>query len=111
MGNAGRWGLLLGVFALFAGSCDSSWAQPSITIQVTAEELVREPVSPLIYGNFIESGFGRQVDGLWAEMLFNRSFESVPPYKEGTWRWLRSEPGAQLSGQPWWHSGYEEPAW
>ncbi len=80
------------------------------TIRVTREELVEKPVSPLIYGNFIESGFGRQVEGMWAEMLFNRSFEHVPPYTAATWGSHEQDPNRITKGI-WYHSGYEEQPW
>jgi len=91
--------LALGGFLAFAGP---------IRIRVTSDEMAAKPVNPLLYGNFIESGFGRQVDGMWAEMLFNRSFEPVPPSKG---KWLQYGPGEDLTTKPWWHSGYEENRW
>ena len=47
----------------------------------------KEPISRDIFGNFIESGFGRQVNGMWSEMLYNRAFRKVPEYKYATWEW------------------------
>ena len=82
-------------------------AEGQVRVKITARELASTPVSKLLYGNFIESGFGRQVDGMWAEMLYNRSFESIPP-KLG---WLEQSKGAGDSARPWWHSGYEENEW
>lgn len=82
-----------------------------LRIRVAPEVLVDKPVNPLLYGNFIESGIGRQVDGMWAELLSNRSVEPVAPYTENTLSWLGSGPGDDLSGEDWWHSGYEEHAW
>jgi hypothetical protein len=41
------------------------------------EQWTDVPVDNRIFGNFIESGFGRQVAGLWSEMLFNRAFREV----------------------------------
>jgi len=91
-------------------------AQPAIkkrtpTIQVTADLLTDKPINPMIFGQFIESGFGRQVDGLWSEMLFNRSFEKIPPYKKAMWGWLDRRPEDDLSIESWYHSGYEENPW
>jgi alpha-L-arabinofuranosidase len=83
-------------------------AAPPVLVRVTARELAAKPVNPLIYGNFIESGFGRQVDGLRAEMLFNRSFERIPPFKG---KWLTYPAGTDLTRLSWWHSGYEESEW
>ena len=70
-----------------------------------------KPVSPLIYGNFIESGFAHEVDAMWAEMLWNRSFEVIPPLTRYGWDWIERKPSDDLTGEPWWHSGYEENAW
>ena len=64
-----------------------------------------------ILGSFIESGFGRQVSGMWAEMVFNRSFRTVPPYKTATWEWLGLDADHYSSRAPFWHSGYEEFDW
>ena len=55
-----------------------------------------EPVSDLLYGNFIELGFGGQIEGLHAEMFYNRSFEEIPPC-DGAYGWIR--PGYQE--EPW----------
>jgi alpha-L-arabinofuranosidase len=92
------------------GGVSSEEAGPA-RFRIASEELVAQPISPLIYGNFIESGFGRQVDGMWAELLANRSFEEVTPLKESVWDWLARRPGDDLSREPWWHSGYEEHPW
>ena len=35
-----------------------------IPIRVTSQVTVVEPVSGLLYGNFIELGFGRQIEGM-----------------------------------------------
>ncbi|HOW72051.1 MAG TPA: hypothetical protein PKY77_15735 [Phycisphaerae bacterium] len=80
-------------------------------ITVTTEALCAKPVSPILYGNFIESGFGRQVDGMWSEMLYNRSFEAVTPLKSSVWGWLQRKPGDVLANEVWHHSGYEESPW
>ncbi len=82
-----------------------------VRVRAGSEEYSKQPISPLIYGNFLEMGFGRQVEGLWGEMLFNRSFEEVPPYRGNHWWWLRRQPGDDLSKEDWWHSGYREDAW
>lgn len=64
-----------------------------------------------IFGGFIESGFGRQISGMWSEMLFNRAFKEVPPYKAPTWEWLGLDESMYNSNAPFWHSGYEEYDW
>ena len=69
------------------------------------------PAPKEILGSFIESGFGRQVSGMWAEMIFNRSFRTVPPYKIATWEWLGLDEAHYSSRAPFWHSGYEEYDW
>ena len=86
-------------------------AQTLPPITVTTEALCAKPISPILYGNFIESGFGRQVDGMWSEMLFNRSFESITPLKSPVWDWLQRKPGDPLVKEAWYHSGYEESSW
>lgn len=71
----------------------------------------KEPISRDIFGNFIESGFGRQVNGMWSEMLYNRAFRKVPEYKYATWEWLGLEEPYYNENAPFWHSGYEERDW
>ena len=82
-----------------------------VYVVVTDEEWADKPSTSMICGNFIESGFGRQVDGLWAELLFNRSFEQVTPLKSPVWGWLDRRPEDDLTTEDWWHSGYEEEPW
>ncbi|MGD8452800.1 MAG: alpha-L-arabinofuranosidase C-terminal domain-containing protein [Phycisphaerae bacterium] len=85
--------------------------EPAVQVTVTADELAEQPASPLIFGGFIESGFGRQVEGMWAEMLFNRGFEPIPPYTRANYGSRGCGPDTDLPAQPWWHSGYEEQPW
>jgi hypothetical protein len=70
-----------------------------------------QPSGNRIFGNFIESGFGRQVNGMWAEMLYNRAFREVPEYREPTWQWLGLDREHYKTADPRWHSGYEEYDW
>lgn len=99
-------------FLVWGDVCaDTTTPDDGATVVVTAEELVTTPISPLIYGNFIESGFGRQVEGMWAEMLFNRSFEHVTPYTYWNWISLGRHGLEGLQDEPWWHSGYNESGW
>ena len=49
--------------------------------KIEANEPFKSPISPLLYGNFIELGYGYQVEPMCSEMFFNRSFEVFPPYK------------------------------
>ncbi|MGI6107486.1 MAG: hypothetical protein ACOX8B_06085 [Lachnospiraceae bacterium] len=69
------------------------------------------PVSDRIFGNFIECGFGRQVPGMWGEMIYNWAFREIPPYKSATWEWLGISREYLNSSAPFWHSGYEENDW
>ena len=69
------------------------------------------PVNRNIFGHFIESGFGRQVPGMWAEMIYNRAFRKVAPYSFYTWEWLGMEEPMYNENAPFWHSGYEEHDW
>jgi len=104
--------------------CLSGWqflnAQPSDRFIVTSEVMVDKPISPLLYSNFIELGYGIQVEPMWGEMLWNRSFEKFIPYKgiNVTWYDLWKDPGDQSKGyktdwsnEDWYHSGYEHNAW
>ncbi len=79
--------------------------------KITQETLNPKPISPWIYGNFIELGFGHQIEGMWAEKLYNPSFEIVEPYKTATWGWLGRTPANDLTKEEWWHSGYERCKW
>ena len=53
-----------------------------------SKDYTKIPSDRRIFGNFIESGFGCQVRGMWSEMLYNRAFRKVPGYKKATWEWL-----------------------
>lgn len=64
-----------------------------------------------IFGGFIEAGFGRQLPGMWSEMIFNRAFIKVPAYKSSTWDWVGLDEEYYNSAAPFWHSGYEEFDW
>ena len=79
-----------------------------VKLRVGKQRLSDVPISRFILGNFIESGFGRQVSGMWAEMLFNRSFIDAPPYNGG---WVRLRREYYNENAPFWHSGYEEFDW
>lgn len=52
---------------------------------VTPQEYADTPASKLLCGNFIEVGFGYQVENMWTEMFFNRSFEKAFPVVKGTY--------------------------
>ena len=87
---------------------------------VTNEIMVEKPLSPLLYSNFIELGYGIQVEPMWGEMLWNRSFEAFVPYKgiNIIWYDLFNDPKDHSKGykrdwtsEDWYHSGYEHNAW
>ena len=109
---------LLGLLLFFAIFClaappilPSSFGQDRFEVAVEPKVIVTKPVSPLIYGNFIELGLGHQVDRMWAELLWNRSFEEITSYKPYVWDWLSRTPSDDLTKEAWWHSGYEENRW
>ena len=98
------------VFALGAGAAAAEPAANDtevLKVTVSSRELVDKPISPLLCGNFIEDGFGRQVEMLWSEMLFNPGFEEIPPVHG----WWGAAPGKDYHNEIWWHSGYEENPW
>ena len=89
---------------------------------VTPQTWSETPISDLLYGHFIELGYGVQVEPMRSEMLFNRSFEPFTPYKDINIHWfdLWNDPEAKdLSlgyktdwrGEDWYHSGYEHNPW
>jgi alpha-L-arabinofuranosidase len=87
---------------------------------VTTNLLAAKPISPRLYGNFIELGYGVQVEPMMAQMFFNRSFEPFTPYKTINIEWfdLWNKPGdpgkgykTDWTGEDWYHSGYEHNPW
>lgn len=95
--------------AVWTGEAPDS--RQEVELRVTKERLSQVPISRFIFGNFIESGFGRQTSGMWAEMLYNRTFQEIPPYREPTWGWLQIDATHYNENAPFWHSGYEEYDW
>lgn len=81
-----------------------------IRLQISGE-YTQIPSDRKIFGNFIESGFGCQIRGMWSEMLYNRAFRKVPEYKKATWEWLGLDAAHYNENAPFWHSGYEENDW
>lgn len=78
------------------------------------------PISPKLASNFIELGYGLQVEGMAAEMFFNRSFEPFYPYRliNKIWFDLLEDENDHSSRCEtdwrvfdWYHSGYEHNAW
>ena len=56
--------------------------------KVTGRTMAETPVSDMLCSNFIELGFGYQVEGMWSEMLFNRSFEKSFQLTPATYDWF-----------------------
>ncbi|MEJ7736415.1 MAG: hypothetical protein WKF97_03220 [Chitinophagaceae bacterium] len=94
--------IFLGTFFSSGQNADAQVSEYKIKHVITVEK----PVSPLLYGSFIELGFGRY-DNLWAEMLYNRSFEEDSAF---TTDWVQfTKPQKEM--EDWWHSGYEQQPW
>jgi len=84
---------------------------PQALFKIHPQPENQKPSSPLIFGNFIELGFARQIEMLWAEKLYNASFEEVPPISENVYGWLGKGRDADFSREKWWHNGYEVKDW
>lgn len=78
------------------------------------------PISKKLASNFIELGYGLQVEGMAAEMFFNRSFEPFYPYRLINKLWydlledendFSSRYETDWSVFDWYHSSYEHNAW
>lgn len=78
------------------------------------------PISTKLSSNFIELGYGLQVEGMAAEMFFNRSFEPFYPYRliNKLWYDLLEDENDHTSRYEtdwrvfdWYHSSYEHNAW
>lgn len=76
-----------------------------------ADKWTKKPISERIFGNFLESGIGRQITGIWSEMLQNRSFRIKGEYRYPMWQWLGMTKKYYNENAPFWHSGYEEDDW
>jgi len=99
---------LLFLLFLFISGCIH--AQTGTTLFIRADTLNPKPVSRLIYGNFIELGFARQIEGLWNQKLYNASFEDIPEHRNH-WEWINRSKKDNLNKEVWWHNGYEENLW
>ena len=55
--------------------------------RITNERFADTPVSPVLCSNFIEVGFGWQVEAMWSEMFYNRSFEKPCPFTPAAYHW------------------------
>ena len=78
------------------------------------------PISKKLASNFIELGYGLQVEGMASEMFFNRSFEPFYPYRLINKIWfdlldderdLSSRCETDWRVFDWYHSSYEHNAW
>lgn len=87
---------------------------------LTTNLLAPKPISPRLYGNFLELGYGLQVEPMMAQMFFNRSFEPFTPYKPISIEWfdLWHDPRdpakgykTDWTGEDWYHTGYEHNPW
>jgi len=76
-----------------------------------SEQWTQKPTNQLILGNFMEAGIGRQLPGMWSEMIYNRAFRDVEPIKHPTWEWVGLDKEHYNENAPFWHSGYEEYDW
>jgi len=106
---------MLFVALVFAGETEKTQV-----FKLTGQEMTETPISPLLYSNFIELGYGIQAEAMWSEMLFNRSFERVPHYtginKECFDLFLDGGTPGKIYGRDWsafdwYHTGYEHNAW
>jgi hypothetical protein len=86
----------------------------------SARGLRAGPISPRLCSNFIELGYGIQVEPMMAQQFYNRSFEPFVPYKTINIEWfdLWNDPQnpskgykADWTGEDWYHSGYEHNPW
>lgn len=97
-------------------SLQTAEAIDKVKVEVSEQRIAEAPISPYIYGNFIEAGFGRQISGMWSEMIYNRSFVlpgSYPRMGEvrSTTQWWMFSESMYNANAPFWHSGYEENDW
>jgi len=85
----------------------------SIRARVTRRETTETPISPILCSNFIEVGFGYQVEGMWSEMLYNRSFEKWVPLRPNSANWydLKDVAHGDWTSAPWYHTAYEHNRW
>ena len=92
----------------------AEFGQGKRIFSVTAEEYAPTPASELLCGNFIEVGFGYQVESMWTEMFYNRSFEKVFPIAKGTYDWFGGNDkglGNDWTKEEWYHSAYQHSRW
>jgi alpha-L-arabinofuranosidase len=104
----------------FSGLFFSQGSYNRTLYKVTDREMFSAPVSILLYGNFLEPGYGVQVEPMISEMLFNPSFEEFMPYRVPSIMWfdLYYDENDRSKGYEkdwskfgWYHSGYEHNTW
>lgn len=93
--------LLAGLCALLVSIIPATAqdAQDVATVNIDASQ-IREPISPYVYGQFIEH-LGRCIyGGIWAEMLEDRKFFFPVPAEGDIWRTTRAQ-ATVLAASPW----------
>lgn len=80
------------------------------TYYVKDSAIVNKPINPLLYSSFIELGWGRSTDNMWAELLYNRSFEEDDAVL-GDYAGGGLVKNVNIAKSDWWHTGYEAPKW
>ncbi len=111
----------------FFAKCYNKVSTPTARMKGTADMKLKAttryhstPISRKLASNFIELGYGLQVEGMAAEMFFNRSFEPFYPYRAINKIWFDLlEDENDISSRyetdwrvfDWYHSGYEHNAW
>ncbi len=83
-----------------------------LSVRLTDEKMTDTSISDLLCSNFIEVGFGYQVEGMWGEMLYNRSFEKFVPLFPSAYHWY----GLDFGQGDWresvsYHTGYDHDLW
>lgn len=107
---------LLASLAALLAALPASGAANKVRGTIETTRLSEYRTSPFIFGNFVEAGFGRQVSGMWSEMIYNRSFELPETIVhfwdlEPTVQWWMFPKEMYNPDAPFWHSGYEECDW
>ena len=114
--------LLISIFlsVVFIGKAQKIIDKNIHSFTITPQQIGTESISPLLYSNFIELGYGLQVEAMWSELFFNRSFEPFKPYKTINKLWydlyydekdLSKGYEKDWSKFDWYHSGYQHNAW
>ena len=94
---------------LLATLLGSATKAAAVEVTVDNKVMVSKPVSPILFGSFIELAFARS-DLLSAEMLFDRGFELGSNTLNEAKGWcVFVKPRQEM--ECWWHSGYEENRW